>query len=402
MLRASSPASSSGCPWTARTSSPSANISTGAVAEASSTSRRSAGTRRSRRAPAARRRAQLGRRSSFRSAPFFSAPSGSAAAGGRRRSIGECIGQHRLPSRHEGKPHVLGSTVPPSASAMTWHRNAAPYTLAAVPRRFREWIASKRRSTGARVVVPRGVVRPGDHQALVRVDLAQIRQLAAPAPVVLPGLSPARAERARKRRWRARPMTASSQSRTASFAGAGPAEDHILAGSTRERRVAARRRRCAHLARTRALPRRATRVFVLIGPRERKTEANTPSRTIRPRDLTVYGEGRLSSGRTSVARTAIFARVGEARGSRDRRVRGVASPARRRGRGGRGALRAAQGEPASPITGDRPVFGGSAFGAAPLPRLRVVLAKPGRIKPNALLQPHHFEELGITRPGDRG
>ena len=29
------------------------------------------------------------------------------------------------------------------------------------------------------------------------------------------------------------------------------------------------------------------------------------------------------------------------------------------------------------------------------------LAKPGRIKPNALLQPHHFEELGITRPGDR-
>ena len=51
--------------------------------------------------------------------------------------------------------------------------------------------------------------------------------------------------------------------------------------------------------------------------------------------------------------------------------------------------------------GDRPVFGGSAFGARQFHASGSSLAKPGRIKPNALLQPHHFEELGITRPGDR-
>ena len=51
--------------------------------------------------------------------------------------------------------------------------------------------------------------------------------------------------------------------------------------------------------------------------------------------------------------------------------------------------------------GERPVFGGSAFGARQFHASGSSLAKPGRIKPNALLQPHHFEELGITRPGDR-
>ena len=47
------------------------------------------------------------------------------------------------------------------------------------------------------------------------------------------------------------------------------------------------------------------------------------------------------------------------------------------------------------------MFGGSAFGARHFHASGSSLAKPGRIKPNALLQPHHFEELGITRPGDR-
>ena len=47
------------------------------------------------------------------------------------------------------------------------------------------------------------------------------------------------------------------------------------------------------------------------------------------------------------------------------------------------------------------MFGGSAFGARHFHASGSSLAKPGHIKPNALLQPHHFEELGITRPGDR-
>ena len=51
--------------------------------------------------------------------------------------------------------------------------------------------------------------------------------------------------------------------------------------------------------------------------------------------------------------------------------------------------------------GDRPVFGGAPIGARHFHASGSSLAKPGRIKPNALLQPHHFEELGITRPGDR-
>jgi large subunit ribosomal protein L3 len=47
------------------------------------------------------------------------------------------------------------------------------------------------------------------------------------------------------------------------------------------------------------------------------------------------------------------------------------------------------------------VFGGAPIGARHFHASGSSLAKPGRIKPNALLQPHHFEELGITRPGDR-
>ena len=47
------------------------------------------------------------------------------------------------------------------------------------------------------------------------------------------------------------------------------------------------------------------------------------------------------------------------------------------------------------------MFGGAPIGARHFHASGSSLAKPGRIKPNALLQPHHFEELGITRPGDR-
>ena len=198
-------------------------------------------------------------------------------------------------------------------------------------------------------------------------------------------------------------LTASSQSRTAKrfFAGAGPAEDPIIAGSTRERRVAARRRRCAHLARTSTAEGEATRVFVLIGPRERKTEANTPSRTIRPRDLTVYGRGAFRQdtlgGASSMLR-ALARHAGRATGASAalRDVTGATAWTR-------WAWCAAGGSGWAGVAdrGDRPVFGGSAFGARHFHASGSSLAKPGRIKPNALLQPHHFEELGITRPGDR-
>ena len=129
-----------------------------------------------------------------------------------------------------------------------------------------------------------------------------------------------------------------------------------------------------------------------------KTEANTPSRTIRPRDLTVYGRGAFHpdtlGGASSMLR-ALARHAGRATGASAalRDVTGATAWTR-------WAWCAAGGSGWAGVAnrGDRPVFGGSAFGARHFHASGSSLAKPGRIKPNALLQPHALRGAGHHAP----
>ena len=133
MLASIAPASSSGCPWTARTSSPKANISTGAVAEEpSNVAPFGRDTTQSPCACSTASRAGAAPPFFFSLRPvFLSAVGGNAAsaAANAGRSVNDSVNTTVSRFNTKGKPHVLGATVPPSASAMTWHPKHAPYTL---------------------------------------------------------------------------------------------------------------------------------------------------------------------------------------------------------------------------------------------------------------------------------
>ena len=106
------------------------------------------------------------------------------------RSIRHRLGQDDgFPFEHERRPaRVTVDLAPERLGDDLAPETRAVHLDAAVHHDFGDE-SLQRADPLVRVFVTHAVVRPGDHQTLVRVDLAQVGQLAAPAPVVLPGLA---------------------------------------------------------------------------------------------------------------------------------------------------------------------------------------------------------------------